>query len=122
MRNPVNGLFHKLFGKSYAHHHQIPWEPAADIYRTEQGWLVKFELAGILPDEMEVAVTGQELKVRGIRRDYQAEEARQIYAMEIPYNRFERIIALPVAVSESEVRWEYSRGMLIVRIERGSGQ
>ena len=24
-----------------------PWQPSADVYRTKDGWLVKFDLAGV---------------------------------------------------------------------------
>ena len=29
------------------------WRPATDVYRTRDGWMVKFELAGVEPDDIE---------------------------------------------------------------------
>ena len=45
------------------------WTPAADVYRTREGWLVKVDLAGVSPDEVEITVAGRSLVVAGIRRD-----------------------------------------------------
>ena len=30
------------------------WNPAADVYRTRDGWTVKIDLAGVRPDEIEI--------------------------------------------------------------------
>ena len=30
------------------------WNPAADVYRSEDGWMVKVDLAGICADELEI--------------------------------------------------------------------
>ena len=39
------------------------WYPAADVYRTGEGWVVKLELAGVAPDELEVEISGDTLRV-----------------------------------------------------------
>ena len=49
--------------------------PAADVYRTRDGWFVKMELAGVEPDELEVTVEGDTLRVAGSRRDARLTEA-----------------------------------------------
>ena len=41
------------------------WRPSADVYRTRRGWLVKFDLAGVRPSDITMAVQGQSLVVRG---------------------------------------------------------
>ena len=39
------------------------WYPAADVYQTEDGWLVKVELAGVSAEDLEIDVQGA-LQVR----------------------------------------------------------
>ena len=40
-------LMHALFlPGAEAYEGPAPWRPHADVYRTSNGWLVKFELAG----------------------------------------------------------------------------
>jgi len=34
------------------------WRPAADIYRTRTGWILKFDLAGVRPEDILVQILG----------------------------------------------------------------
>lgn len=92
------------------------WRPAADIYRTSTGWLIKFDLAGVCPDEIELRVGERHLTIRGVRRDWSIAECRDSYSMEISYNRFERTLEFPCEVRQAEVATEYRDGMLLVRL------
>jgi HSP20 family protein len=92
------------------------WRPAADIYQTRQGWLVKFDLAGVQPDEIEMSVQGNRLTVKGVRRDWTLEEGHQFHSLEIAYNRFERSIELPCDLSRARLATEYRQGMLLVQL------
>lgn len=92
------------------------WQPNTDIYRTPWGWLVKLDLAGVRPDEVELTLRGNRLTVHGIRRDYALEESCQCYQMEISYSRFERTIDLPIDAAPAHIDAEHRHGMLLVRI------
>ena len=35
------------------------WRPATDVYQTPQGWLLKFDLAGVRPEEISVGICGR---------------------------------------------------------------
>ncbi len=92
------------------------WQPSVDIYRAGAGWLVKFDLAGVRPADIEVELDGQRLTVRGVRRDWTILEGQQAYSMEIAYNRFERNVELPLNVEVSRFVSEYRDGMFLVSI------
>jgi HSP20 family protein len=93
------------------------WRPAADVYRLRQGWAVKFDLAGVRPDEIVVETRGRFLIVRGERRDCCVEEGQHHQLMEIAYSRFERAIELSEDLANAELATEYQAGMLLVRIQ-----
>ena len=95
---------------------QHDWQPSVDVYRTRAGWLVKFDLAGVRLDDIEIAVAGNRLTVCGVRRDSVHEEGCCQYRMEIAYSRFERSIDFPADISRSRFSTEHRDGMLIVRI------
>jgi len=95
---------------------EIDWQPAVDVYRTRKGWLLKFDLAGVRPEDIEVAVGDNHLTVRGARRDCSLEEGCCHYRMEIAYSRFERRIEIPGDLSTAHITTEYRDGMLIIRI------
>jgi len=94
----------------------VPWEPSADVYRTRDGWLLKFDLAGVRPEDVTVSISGRRVKVSGIRRDTVVEEGCSYYAMEISYNRFERSLEMPVNLANAQVTMEARDGLLLVRM------
>ena len=93
-----------------------PWEPSADVYRTRDGWLLKFDLAGVRPDDVAVSVSGRRVTVSGVRRDTVVEDGCSYYAMEISYNRFERSLEMPVNLASARVTIEARDGLLLVRM------
>jgi HSP20 family protein len=96
---------------------ETAWQPAADVYRTSWGWLVKFDLAGISPDELELTAQGTHLTVRGRRRDCGQEEGSVCHLMEIAYSDFERTLEFPSQLDQAEINAEFRLGMLLVRIQ-----
>jgi HSP20 family protein len=92
------------------------WQPAADIYRTATGWVVKFDLAGVPPEEVELTAQGCRLTLKGSRRDCQQEEGCVCHLMEIDYSDFERTLVLPCELDHADISAEARHGMLIVRI------
>jgi HSP20 family protein len=90
------------------------WEPSTDIYRTEQGWVVKFDLAGVDPTDLTVAIQGCTLIVSGTRRDRTLREGVWHFQMEITYSRFERVIELPCDLARAAVSTDYEHGLLTI--------
>jgi HSP20 family protein len=95
------------------------WQPAMDVYRTRDGWLVKFDLAGVRPEDVRVSVSGHDLTVDGTRRDWSLEDGCCQYRMEIAYSRFERHLTLPDNLERAQITLEQRQGMLLVRINVG---
>jgi len=93
-----------------------PWAPSADIYRTRDGWLVKFDLAGVQIADVSVTLRGRRLTIRGVRRDSFLEEGSSYYSMEISYNRFERSLVMPVNLENARVTIAAREGLLLVRM------
>jgi HSP20 family protein len=98
------------------------WQPPTDIYRTRHGWLVKFDLAGVRPEDVKLTYSGNRLTVRGVRRDCSVEEGCSHYQMEISYSHFERSITLPVALENAALSVEHRDGMLLVHLRQEAGR
>ena len=98
---------------------EVAWRPLVDVYRTPDGWLVKFDLAGVRPEDVQLSVSGSTLAVRGCRRDGCLEAGCSHYQMEISYSHFERRLQLPESLEKAVIDTEHRDGMLLVRIRRG---
>jgi HSP20 family protein len=98
---------------------EVPWIPRTDLYRTRSGWVIKMDLAGVEPTEIEVNTRGSCLIVAGTRRDHVVREGWQHYQMEISYNRFERVIEFPESLEKCTFESRYLGGMLLVELFKG---
>jgi HSP20 family protein len=92
------------------------WIPAADVYETTSGWIVKLEVAGVRPQDISVTVIGNVLRIRGRRRDWIVHETRSCRSLEICYERFERLFELAGGLEHGTITTEYRDGMLLVKI------
>jgi HSP20 family protein len=100
-----------------------PWQPNMDVYRTATGWLVKFELAGVRAEDIDLQVLGNRMTIRGVRRDTVLEASQKKgepcpvhHRMEIAYSTFERALELPIDLKQAKVTTEYRDGLLLVCI------
>ena len=94
----------------------LVWKPAVDIYRTADGWLAKFELAGVRPSDVHIEIRGRNLIVRGVRRDRILEQGCCYHALEIAYSEFERRLELPLDLESAQITTAYQEGMFLVRV------
>ncbi len=92
------------------------WTPAADVYQSPGGWLVKLDVAGVRPEDVKVEIHGRRLSISGCRRDHLATQGLTHHRLEIRYSRFERTLELPEALDNARLQVEMEQGMLIVRI------
>jgi HSP20 family protein len=105
-----------VFGAAIHNSSEATWQPAADIYRTRTGWLVKYDLAGVKIEDIEATFAGSQITIRGFRRDWRLEDGCSHYSMEISYNRFERTLELPCDLAGAELQIEGREGILLVRL------
>jgi HSP20 family protein len=92
------------------------WDPAADVYRTREGWIVKVELAGVAHDELSVEIDGDTLRIAGCRRDEVFHETVSCHQLEIIYSRFERTIRFPCPIEGAAVERRYKDGLLVLHL------
>ena len=94
------------------------WNPAADVYRSSEGWIVKVDLAGVCMEELEIEIRGAILSIRGCRKDTHIREGCVYHQMEITYSRFEKSIQFPRPIEGAAIRQDYSDGFLIIDVRR----
>lgn len=92
------------------------WCPAADVYQTDGGWIVKVDLAGVAADDVEIRISGPLLHISGLRRDGICGEGISHYQLEITYSRFEKTIQFPRSIEHATILRDYHDGLLILRL------
>lgn len=95
------------------------WYPAADVYRTPEGWLVKIELAGVSPEDIEIDIQGNVLYIAGCRRDRTCSKSVSYHQMEITYSRFEKTLRFPASIDGASIENNFDNGLLIIHLRKG---
>jgi HSP20 family protein len=96
------------------------WNPAADVYRAKDGWMVKVDLAGICSDELQIEIRDNLLSIRGCRRDTHFRDGYVFQQMEITYSRFEKTIEFPSPIEGAAIRHDYRDGFLLINVHSES--
>jgi len=93
------------------------FRPAADAYFEEDSReiVVRFELAGLAMDDIELLVDRRELVVRG-ERQFPTREGRVYQQVEMDYGPFERRVRLMIDVDPEVTTATYEAGVLEVRL------
>jgi HSP20 family protein len=94
------------------------WLPAADVYQTEDGWIVKVELAGVAAEDVEIEVQGNQLYIAGCRKDRSCVAGVSYHQMEITYSRFEKSLSFPASIDGVELDHMFENGLLIIRLRK----
>ncbi|OGR26258.1 MAG: hypothetical protein A2139_13105 [Desulfobacca sp. RBG_16_60_12] len=105
-----------------AHKTSASFRPAADLYETTQGLVLRLELAGMAPGDVSLTLTGRELVVRGRRRPPPPEGIRRFVHLEMAFGMFERSFSLPIPIDPQGVEACYLDGILEVHLPRKTPQ
>ena len=94
---------------------QTRWQPSVDAYRTARGWLLKYELAGVLPREVEVIVHGRTVTAcAAVAATCGSKRGSNRTAWRFRTTRSRRSLELPCDLSTMHVTTDYRDGMLVV--------
>jgi HSP20 family protein len=103
---------HTGSGKEGAAH----WSPNTDVYVTDEGLVIKVELAGMRREDLELTIEGNQLKISGQRPDGCRSAKCKFLVMEINYGSFEAVIELPSGYDLTQAKAAYQNGFLRVDV------
>lgn len=92
------------------------WVPNTDVYTTDQGLVVKVELAGMQSENLQITVEGTKLRIAGERPDGCRAAKFNFLAMEINYGPFENVLEIPSSYDLSLAKASYLNGFLRIDV------
>ena len=97
---------------------QEVWIPPVEISETENEYVVKAEMPGMNPEDIEVDVVGNNVTICGETRDEKEEKGKNIYRSELRYGQFMRRVPLPGNVKSEDAHAEFHHGLLELRLPK----
>jgi len=94
------------------------WTPALDIFETTEGVVVKAEVPGIDPKDIQVTLNNQLLTISGEKKFEKEEKDEKHYRMERASGSFARSINVPVPVDTGKVMATFKNGLLTIQMPK----
>lgn len=108
IRDPFELVWHPENGKT--------WFPALDVIDNETEVVVKAEVPGLEPKDVNVALSGNTLTISGHKDESSEEKGENFYMSERSFGAFRRAVTLPEGVDADKVKAEQKDGVLTVRV------
>jgi HSP20 family protein len=94
------------------------WRPSLDLYETSDEFIVLVDLAGIQPQEVEVVVERQVLRISGNRCRPSEQVITRVHHMEIDFGPFSHAFKLPAPVEPDGAKSYYREGFLTIYLPK----
>jgi HSP20 family protein len=116
LRDEMNRLFSRTVGDGVSS--GSAWTPAVDIFDTEEAIVLRAELPGLGPDDIDIEIDDNVLTLKGERRFQETVDEGRFYRLERAYGHFQRSVTLPQGVKADEISADVDNGVLTVRVPK----
>lgn len=93
-------------------------ELAVDVYQTPTHVVVKALVGGVVPTNVDIALTREMLTIRGTREDEREVEDEDYFQKELYWGSFSRTISLPEEVDVEQAEAYEKHGILVIRLPK----
>lgn len=110
--------FERTFGDA-----DLPWTNSiarSDVVETGDAVEVSIELPGMEQDDIEVALTGDSLTIKGEKKVERQDEKKGYYVSERSYGSVHRTVPLPPGVDTDKAEATFKNGVLTIRIPQSA--
>ncbi len=88
------------------------WYPLVESYMRGDHLVVRVDLPGVNPRDVDISILGNQLVIKGERKAEKEEKKGEYFYRETSYGRFERVLTLPEGVNTDKVHATYKDGIL----------
>lgn len=96
-----------------------PWPPV-ETSETKTAYKVAVELPGMNPEEIDISMDDGVLRIAGEKQEQREEDEQGFHVSERSYGAFERLIRLPAAADESQVKAKFKDGLLAIKVGKST--
>lgn len=94
------------------------WVPTLDVSETKEALVVKVEVPGLEPKDIQISLQEQLLTIKGEKKQEKEEKDEQYHRVERNYGAFTRSVRLPVGIDGSKVTAAFKNGLLTVTLPK----
>jgi HSP20 family protein len=98
----------------------LPVLPTTDAFTRGEDLVIRAEMPGIKPDEIDISVTDDILTFRADRRTEHEVSEEDFVLREMAHRHYERTLRLPTSVEPGAIRAEYRDGILEITVPKAA--
>ncbi|MBI5559677.1 MAG: Hsp20/alpha crystallin family protein [Deltaproteobacteria bacterium] len=112
LKREMDELFNRAFSNIAPGFFKGGWYPSVESYVKGGNLVVKADLPGIDPKEVDISIVGNTMTRKGERKEERKEEKGEYFFRETSYDSFERTLTLPAGVETDKVHASYRNGVI----------
>jgi HSP20 family protein len=93
-------------------------ELPVDMYQTSDAIVIRALVAGVSPNDLDIAITRDMVTIKGMREEYQESSDDNYYHRELFWGSFTRTLLLPEEVVIDEADAQEKHGLLEIRLPK----
>ncbi len=93
-------------------------ELPVDMFQTDESIVIRALVAGVKPEDLDIAITRDMVTIRGVREEVQEAHDSNYYHRELFWGSFSRTIVLPEEVIIDEADAQEKHGLLEIRLPK----
>jgi HSP20 family protein len=119
MRREMERLWDRFFSETPLTNPFLEdWQPKADITQTKDAIVVKAELPGVEPKDLEVTISGDILTIKGEKEKEEEKKDEKYHYTERYRGSFERSFRIPAEIQEDKIEASFDKGILTVTLAK----
>jgi HSP20 family protein len=97
---------------------EATWMPAVELADAGDNFVLKAQLPGIDPKDIDLQVTPEAISISGERRYENTDEKSGYVRSEFRYGKFHRVLPLPAHIQNDSVQADYKDGILTLTLPK----
>ena len=94
------------------------WLPSLDLLETKNEFVIKAEVPGMTPKDIDISLAEGVLTIRGEKKQEKEEKEENYHFVERSYGSFRRSVRLPGEVQSEKIKAAYKDGILRVTLPK----
>ena len=97
---------------------EVGWTPPLDVLENKDDIIVRADMPGMNPDEIDLSISGDLLHIKGERKLEVEREDENYHTIERGRGKFDRKVKLPTKVDVNSIKASYKDGILTVKLPK----
>ena len=94
------------------------WTPSLDLSETEDSFIVRAEVPGVVAKDINISLVGNVLTIKGEKKEEKEDKKEDYHFVERRYGTFSRSVRVLEAVESRKIETSYNNGVLKIKLPK----